>query len=224
MPDRQTIVVSAWFLLFAAWVAALPFLVSLDGGSIAIVVFTYAFADAGSYLFHYIVDHYGRADHPGIVAEFQGHHADPGRIARRPLVEVLYPAARIITPWSALALMLALAGWLPSGSALFLFVLGSCWVYTQLFHRWAHLREPPAVIAWLQRSGLILRATAHDRHHRLPFMTDFAVINGWTNPLFDAIDLPKWVDWVLEKGLGIPKRSTLVEDMAALRLENRHSL
>ncbi len=220
----QSGVVYAWFVLFGMGVVVLAMLLDLDARNLSIFFATYLLADAGSYLFHYIVDHYGNAARQGIVREFQNHHAQPGYIAQRPLVEVIYPAAKIITLPVLVVLLLALAGWIPGAWALFLFTLGSCWVFTQVFHRWAHLRRPGRLVSLLQRTGLILGSTAHDRHHESPFMTDFAVINGWTNPLFDAIGMPGLVDIVLEKGLGIEKRSTLVADMAAMQLENRQSV
>ncbi len=220
---NPTTIVTIWFLVFGVWLIALPFLVDAHWRTFVIVLSTYALADAGSYLFHYIVDHYGRADRPGVVREFQNHHREPGYIAQRPLSEVLEPAARIITPWLVLVLILALIGWLPGPLALFLFTLGSCWVFTQLFHRWSHLRDPGPLIGLLQRVGLIVGREAHTAHHRTPFMSHFAVINGWSNPLFDAIRMPLIVDYLLVGLLGIRKRSTLVEDMARFRVEKHES-
>ncbi len=220
----QLIVVHGWFVLFGAGGVVLAMLLEASAWNAMIVLATYALADAGSYIFHYIVDHYGDAAKDGIVREFQNHHRQPGCIARRPLVEVIYPAARIIALPVLVVLLLALAGWLSGPWALFLFTLGSCWVFTQVFHRWAHLRRPGRVVASLQRSGLILARSPHERHHESPFMTNFAVINGWSNPLFDTIGMPGLVDIVLEKGLGIEKRSTLVADVAAMQLENRQSV
>jgi len=170
-----------------------------------IVLVSYFLADAGSYILHYIVDFYGDTDKPGIVHEFQLHHADQFGIVKAPLSEVMFPAAWIVVPLLALLAAVTLAGWIPSGLALCLFVLGACWGYAQLFHRWAHLTFPSLPVKLLQKTGLVLSPWAHADHHIKPYTSNYAVVNGWSNWLLDSINMPKLIDALLSR-LGFVKR------------------
>ncbi len=215
MPSRAKLWLTAWLLVFAAWVWALGFVLEPVPHAGWILLFTYFIADAGSYLFHYVVDHYGDPARAGLVRDFQCHHLTPCGIAERPLCEVLCPAARIVTPVMLLLWPVVVAGWLPGWLVLAGWALGSLWVFTQLFHRWAHMPQTRGAVRWLQRLRLVVGPVEHARHHRAPYDSNFAVINGWSNWLFDRIGVPALLDGLLA-GLGIHKR-TLGDSLERLR-------
>lgn len=215
MPSKEMLWVGAWYLVCVAWGALIvlsPEPVPYAGG---IVVAAIVVADAGSYFFHYIIDHYGDPTSEGLVQEFQRHHLSPSGIVEKPLCEVLYPAACIATPVMALIWPLAAAGLLPGWFVLGGGVMGALWVFTQLFHRWSHMPQATGAVRWLQRLGVVVHPKSHACHHRVPFDSHFAVICGWTNWPLDRLGAPLMVDWLL--GLfGVRKRE-LVNSLAVLR-------
>ena len=162
-------------------------------------------ADAGSYVFHYIVDWYGDADRSGLAREFQKHHAQPDGIAEATVLEVLHPVARLVVPAWALAAAVTAFGWLPPSVALAVALIGAAWCYGQLAHRWTHMRQPPRLARLLQGLCLIVSPNAHRLHHIPPYSSHYAVITGWSNPLFDFLRLPRLIDRVLQ-GVGFEKR------------------
>jgi hypothetical protein len=119
----------AWLGLVFGWLEPVPYweLWLLVG---------YALADAGSYCFHYIIDHYGDPLAPGLVRDFQLHHLEPWGIARRSVSEAILPATRIVTPIMLVLLPVAMLDWLPNWFWLLGFELAALWVFTQVFHRW----------------------------------------------------------------------------------------
>lgn len=205
------VLLGVWYLTFSFWTIYIAVNVTEIDHFVLLLIGSYFLADAGSYIFHYIVDHFGSANRAGIVREFQNHHAAPSSILTRSLSDVLSPAIIIVTPCLVGLWVLTWFAFVPIEIAFVLYVLASCWVYAQLFHRWSHQRQK-GVIGILQKLGLILSYDEHMKHHAYPFMTNFAVINGWSNKLFDAIQLPKAIDRALYV-IGVEKRSTLLVDV-----------
>lgn len=210
-----------WVALFAfaagIWLVQLLSQSPLDGLTLLAVLAGVFVADAGSYIFHYIVDHYGNPERPGLVREFQQHHKNPRGIVQKPLAEVLAPAARIITPvFFALAMPL-FWGWIPSYLAWLMWAVGTCWLLAQLFHRWSHSRAP-WLVRQAQRSHLLLSPHQHRLHHLAPFETRFAVITGWSNFPFDKLRVTQGLDWLLQL-LGFEKRG-LVHNLTVLKEKN----
>lgn len=187
----------AWMVLVSGWLEPVPYWgLWLLGG--------YALADAGSYFFHYIVDHYGDPARPGLVRDFQLHHLEPWGIARKSVGQAILPAARFAVPVMALLLLPALLEWLPNWFCLLGFELAALWVFTQVFHRWAHM-PVHGLVRWLQRLHLVVDGRAHQRHHCAPFDSHFAVINGWSNAPLDRLGVPLLLDRMLQR-LGWRKR------------------
>ena len=153
-------------------------------------------ADAGSYVFHYLIDHYGRPIPGGLVHEFQRHHLIPNGIAQKSVPEVLYPAVRIAVPLLLVFGLLLASGWMPAPVGLLLFVLISCWVLAQVFHRWTHMR-PPALVRLAPHLPLLVSVHEHALHHRQPFDSRFAVITGWSNYVLDALQAPRLLDGLM---------------------------
>jgi len=134
-----------------------------------------------------------------VIQPFRDHHVHPERITRYRFIEQDTMNFFLMLP------LLAMAQWLgaPSpGSGLALFWccflggLATGSFGTNLFHRWAHEREPPVVVRWLQRSGLILSPERHQRHHG-DYTRGFCVTSGWMNPLLDATRFFPRVEFVV---------------------------
>lgn len=193
---KDVLWMSAWYAICVSWLVSLTmWLTPVPYGWLWLLL-GYALADAGSYFFHYIIDHYGDPGRTGLVREFQFHHLEPWGIARKSLTVVILPAARIITPVLLLLLVVTLMGGLPVWFGLLGFELGALWVFTQALHRWAHM-PTRGVVRLAQRLHLIIDAPSHRHHHSAPFHSHFAVINGWSNWPLDRLGAPALVDRLL---------------------------
>lgn len=185
-----------WYVVFLSWGGLFVFILPPVENALLITFLCYFIADAGSYFFHYIVDFYGNPYKEGLVREFQKHHIVPGGIANKSVSEILYPAARMAVPLLAGLWPVAFLGWISETVAYVVFLLVSLWVFTQLFHRWSHKRSQ-GLIRLLQNVGVLVSPESHARHHQAPYHSHYAVINGWSNWIFDGIRIPFFVDKLL---------------------------
>lgn len=153
----------------------------------------YLLADLLSGTAHWFCDTFFAEDTPLIgkilIQPFRDHHVHPQRITHYRFLEQDTTNFFLMLPLLALAFRL---GAPEPGSPLQL-ALTSCLLglaggsfATNLFHKWAHMPEPPRVARWLQVSGLILDSERHRHHHR-DYNRGFCVTSGWMNPLLDAL-------------------------------------
>lgn len=199
-----TLLILTVLLWWTLWLLEMPFPNAWPLIALA-VLFT---ADAGSYVFHVILDHHIPAERSVMAAEFQAHHADGMGIARAPLLDVLTPVLPLTLPIGLFMTAPAAVGWIPPALALFLCLLTSAATLAQMAHRWAHHPNPGRLIRAAQRVRLLVTREAHDRHHRTPEgnspRTDYAILTGWSNPLLDALDAPRRIGQVAA-WLGFPR-------------------
>ena len=66
-------------------------------------------------------------------------------------------------------------------------------VLSNMFHRWAHLREKDRnqAIRFLQKHNVVIQPEHHWRHHKHNFRVNYCISNGWANQLTNRIP------WVL---------------------------
>ncbi|MCR9097462.1 MAG: fatty acid desaturase family protein [bacterium] len=125
---------------------------------------------------------------PLLIEPFRAHHDDPGSISRHDLFEVAGNNALVSVPLAGALLATPLPH--DFGSTL-LFVFGMSFaaaaVATNVFHGWAHAKQPPRLARILQRSGLILTPARHARHHRGEHDRAYCVTSGWLNPMLDGL-------------------------------------
>src|SRR5678815_2934015 len=127
----------------------------------------YLAADLVSGLVHWAADTWGSPDlpvlGPAVLGPFREHHRDPLAITRHDFVETNGNNCLISLPVLGIALWLAPGN--DGGGSLFLssFLLALVfWVLlTNQFHKWAHLPQPPPVLAFLQRWHVILPPAHH---------------------------------------------------------------
>ena len=158
------------------------------------MLLAYVLSDFASGVVHWLGDTFGEEHWPilgaGFIRPFRQHHVDPEGITRHDFIEVngnncfvlmmfLIPSFLIINPsWG-------IGGFFSLCFALF-FSLGI--FMTNQLHRWAHMAEPPKLIATLQRWNLVLSPQVHDVHHQAPYKTYYCITCGWLNPLMDRLD------------------------------------
>lgn len=153
----------------------------------------YLLADLMSGVAHWFCDTFFDEETPIIgkrlIQPFRDHHVHPGRITGYRFIEqdtanfflMLVPLA--VAFWLGAprpGSVAALAGW-----CCFLGLAGGSFC-TNLFHKWAHMPQPPTTARWLQASGLILDAERHRHHHR-DHSRGFCVTSGWMNPVLDTM-------------------------------------
>ena len=201
---RQRLVLLLWGAVSCLWVLNLAQQLPDPNRILIVTVGGVFLADLGSYVFHYLVDHYGNPIPGGLVHEFQRHHLIPQGIVEKPVLDVLYPGVRAVLPLMVLLYWPLQEGWLSITPALLLFVMMTCAAVGQMCHRWAHTRAS-CLVRVAQRLHLLVTPREHCEHHCHPFESRFAVITGWSNRPLDALGAPRLLDRVMY-GLGFEKR------------------
>ncbi len=144
-------------------------------------------ADFVSGFVHWMADTWGSVDMPligkALIRPFREHHVDPKAITRHDFIETNGNNC-LISLWVAVIALL-----LPLGPehlfALFMTTwMGALilWVmFTNQFHKYAHMDRPPRIATWLQKLHLILPPSHHDIHHTAPFNKYYCITVGWVN-------------------------------------------
>ncbi len=151
------------------------------------ILLAYLAADFVSGLVHWLGDTWGSPEWmiigESLIRPFREHHVDQEAITRHDFVETNGSNCLISIPVAVAALIIRLRG----DDDLSIFAvsfLGSLifWVFaTNQFHKWAHLSDPPLVVAWLQRLHLVLPPEHHAIHHAAPFSKYYCITVGWLN-------------------------------------------
>lgn len=151
------------------------------------VLVAYLAADFVSGFVHWMGDTWGTPEWviigESLIRPFREHHVDQTAITRHDFVETNGSNCLISIPVAVGALIISLRG----NDSLSIFAvsfLGSLifWVFaTNQFHKWAHLSDPPLLVAWLQRLHLVLPPEHHAIHHAAPYSKYYCITVGWLN-------------------------------------------
>jgi ubiquitin-conjugating enzyme E2 variant len=118
-----------------------------------------------------------------IAIDFLDHHVRPGRTAEVGFfVSAHRPALFVTLPLVTLSTVLTL----PVMVAAAIFWTGFFSMLVPQTHKEAHLYEHHPVMAWLQKSRLILHPVSHQKHHD-DNRQCYCVFTGWLNPVLDRI-------------------------------------
>lgn len=122
-----------------------------------------------------------------LVFDFKRHHPWPDGLGRRSMemlcVDTLYAAG---LPGALGVAVLGLSTATPVGILAFLLTMSILATFAQYFHGMLHRAEPPKVVAFLQRLGVLMTPTMHQVHHD-HLDRDFAIVSGAANPLLNPI-------------------------------------
>jgi plasmanylethanolamine desaturase len=128
---------------------------------------------------------------PALIEPFREHHRDPLAMTRRGFLDVNGSNYFAVLPVLAYTVWrdgpVASGAWALSSHA-FLLALASAAIVTNQFHKWAHARDVPTIVQWLQRAHLVLPPEVHARHHRGEHRSGYCVTGGWLNPVLDRFD------------------------------------
>ena len=88
------------------------------------------------------------------------------------------------------------------------------------FHKWSHTLRSQChpVVNWLQDRGILVHRSAHLRHHKPPFETNYCIVTGHMNPILDRRRAAKPALWCSQKGshsLVLEKKNTRLMSSAA---------
>ncbi|HEY1098697.1 MAG TPA: fatty acid desaturase CarF family protein, partial [Myxococcota bacterium] len=158
-------------------------------------------ADFLSGVVHFTFDRFFSSDTPLIgrnfVLPFRQHHADPQKMTRHGFIET--NGNNCLATCPALIGLLALPVDYTSRWQLFVVALltsTACGEFvTNQIHRWAHVDQPPAVVAWLQARRLVLPRRHHQVHHTWPYDSHYCITTGWCNEPLRRLQFWKGLEW-----------------------------
>jgi hypothetical protein len=122
-----------------------------------------------------------------IVFDFKKHHPLPDLLGRHGVFHLMKTPVFFITLPLSLELNVLFAVWrAPSWLIVGVLALLVGSSLTQYFHGSLHRDRCAWPVGVLRRAGLLMTPRAHALHHET-LVRDFAVINGWSNPVVNAL-------------------------------------
>lgn len=191
-----------WYGINKAWEA------DRTAGNSLMIIFAgavfagYLLADLGSGVVHFLFDRFFSLTTPllgeNFVSPFRLHHSDPKHITTHGFIET--NGNNCLAACAALIILCLIpfdytVGWHLFTVALFVFASIGTFATNQ-FHKWAHLQNPPPVVAWLQEKHLILPRDHHQLHHTYPYDVHYCITTGWLNSFLLKIDFWKFLEFV----------------------------
>jgi hypothetical protein len=157
-----------------------------------VVVVAALAADLTSGLVHWTADTWGRESMPVIgrrfLRPFRVHHVNPDDFLVRDFIDCNGDVAMLTIPILAGALMIPLDSETGRVAAVALVTFSMVMLPTNQVHQWAHMPDPPRMVRWLQRVGVILTPGEHARHHASPYVMNYCIATGWCNRALTRID------------------------------------
>jgi ubiquitin-conjugating enzyme E2 variant len=142
-------------------------------------------ADLLSGLVHWTADTWGRETLPVLgrrfLRPFRVHHINPHDFLRRDFIDCNGDVAMLVLPMLAAAMLIPLGTAGGDVAGVFLVSLAAWMLPTNQVHQWAHMPDPPRLVRWLQRHGVILSREAHQEHHASPYVVNYCIATGWCN-------------------------------------------
>jgi plasmanylethanolamine desaturase len=189
------------------------------------VLLGYLAADFVSGFVHWLGDTWGSTQMPilgkAFIRPFREHHVDEKAITRHDFIETNGNNCAISIPVAIAAVVMPHSN--PSWVFLSSF-LGSMifWVMaTNQFHKWSHMDQPSALIAFLQRVHLILPPEHHRIHHTAPFNKYYCITVGWLNKPLAMIAFFPTLERIVTRLTGIlPRKDDIGAEAAVAVMES----
>jgi ubiquitin-conjugating enzyme E2 variant len=148
-------------------------------------------ADLVSGLIHWGCDTWGSETTPWLgprfLRPFRVHHINPEDLLERDFLDLNGDVALLNVPVLLAGLLLPLDTTWGRVLAVLALAYSLASLPTNQVHQWAHMPRPPRLVAWLQRTGLILSRQHHQRHHTPPYTSHYCISTGWCNLLLGWI-------------------------------------
>ena len=173
-----------WHLLWIIYAASIP-------------------ADMVSGSLHWLFDSYvSPTDHPLVSRPFRVfkiHHDEPDLITKHDAHAVDYETLLVAL---VLNIVLYLCG-TPTWESPFWAMVCVWGGFTNRFHCWSHIENPPKLARVLQKLRLVLTTKHHDEHHAAPQTRYYCISNGvFTNPMLEVIAFWPTLEWIVYKLTG----------------------
>jgi len=188
-----------------------------------VVVAALLLADLASGIVHWGADTWGSERMPVLgrrfLKPFRIHHLNPDDILRRGFVDLNGDVALLGLPLLVGGLLIPLSDGAGRLASVFCVALGACALPTNQIHQWAHRREAPPWVGWLQRRGWILSRERHALHHAAPHTTHYCITTGGCNQALAAIRFfPTLEGWISRLTGLVPRDDdTLAAELQAPR-------
>ena len=149
----------------------------------------FVLADFVSGVVHWLADTWGSPDLPiigqALIRPFREHHVDEKEITRHDFIETNGNNCFISIGPAVGAALIPLSDAVNVFAATAIFSVTLWVLFTNQFHKWAHLEAPPRWVALLQRLNLVLPPDHHTVHHTAPYAKYYCITVGWLNePLY----------------------------------------
>lgn len=168
-------------------------------------------ADFVSGLVHWTADSWGSITLPVIgrrfLHPFRVHHVNPHDFLRRPFLVTNGDVAMMLIPFLLATLAIPVSH--PALLLLVAFLTAFCvaGLPTNQVHQWAHMPNPPYLVGFLQKTGIILSSKAHAKHHLHPHVDHYCIALGWCNPLLLKIGFWRHLERLMTRLTGAKPRA-----------------
>jgi len=167
-------------------------------------------ADFVSGVVHWAGDTWGDERTPVVgrrfIYPFRFHHAHPLDMLKSHFFTTSGDTALGSLPFLLAPFVIPLDGEVGRTAAVCVWAVGGWGMWTSQFHRWAHTKHPPRVVAWLQWRGLVLSPEHHRRHHKSPFAVNYCITTGWCDPVLTRVRFFPVLEWAVSKVTGLRPR------------------
>ena len=205
----------AWLALrIAPRIAVAPWLV------LTAFMLGYVLADFISGVVHWAADTWGTPECPivgqALIRPFREHHVDQKEITRHDFVETNGNNCFVSIAPTIGAALIPQQGPIGLFAATLVFSMTLWVLFTNQFHKWAHLDSPPPVIGWLQRMHLILPRDHHAVHHAAPYAKYYCITVGWLNEPLYRVRFFQTLERAITAATGLLPREDDIGKQAAL--------
>jgi ubiquitin-conjugating enzyme E2 variant len=69
--------------------------------------------------------------------------------------------------------------------------------HSNAYHRWAHMRNVPRPVRWLQGIGLLQSVQHHGVHHKRPYASRFCTTTNFLNPILDGFGFWRALEYAM---------------------------
>lgn len=172
--------------------------------------------DFVSGVLHWLEDSYGDPEWPItgalITAPNILHHHRPAAFTKHSWLK----SADVLIFLGAVIIGAAWASGMLTWQVLLFVAIG---VNANEIHKWNHLpkNKRNKIVVVLQKLRLIQTPEHHGKHHASAKNTNYCVITNVLNPVLDAVQFWRKLEWTIERLFGVSKRPSLEDGPAAMR-------
>jgi len=165
-------------------------------------------ADFVSGVLHWGADTWGSIDWPVVgqtfIRSFREHHIAPQAMCKHDFIETNGDNCLVAAVIGIIPLLFYTNNLFMTLCFVFFGLLAA---YTNQIHKWSHMYKVPAVVKFLQSTGIILSRGNHNIHHKSPFDTYYCITTGWLNLPLQQIQFWRMMETVVTMLTGLIPRS-----------------